>query len=412
QIYSRSSPFPHIVASIGPELDWPSEVVIQPHRIETQCLSKCGKWFATGGSSNDRAVFAIWDVRTADGAVTIHPCGSVGCSVYYIAFDQSANDMELRTRCKCQMLCRWDMTTEPCALLQEVALESERAFKWWANDHSKAISEEVHTGSIRQYSLNIFNDGDQIDSFELAAYLGNYKWIFSLGVGEKGEPGHVCFSPDTTTILYTCMDTQSPFSSSHLVVLLSSDDGTQLWHQSTDRILHVSFFQDGQRILIETDKSIYAINQSDGCVKQISPLIPLNVFISPTKDEIAIVTHDGVARLDPTSLHCSQSYPWTKPEGLVFLDISWMHLTIINITDRGHLDQSFTFFKLHPSKYPPTDATSEICSTISDLFLSPNGLYLLIRRQNASIQLLCTMSGNQIALTGDKLEKLEPSAHI
>ncbi|PVF98472.1 hypothetical protein CPB86DRAFT_784708 [Serendipita vermifera] len=102
QIYAHSSSFPHTVASIGLEEDWPPDVVIQPHKIWAQSLSNCGNWFATGGSSNNRAVFAIWDVKTADGSTTIHPCDRAGCSILLYSFrstqrhDQPANSMQLR----------------------------------------------------------------------------------------------------------------------------------------------------------------------------------------------------------------------------------------------------------------------------------------------------------------------------
>jgi hypothetical protein len=442
QLYANSSSFPHPVAPIGPDSDWPSEIVVQVHEIETQDLSSCGNWFATGGSSNNRAIFAVWDMQTGDGTTATHPCVGFGCSIHYLAFDQRKNNVKLRTRCKCQKLCVWDITIEPFALLQEVQLKSSRSLEWWADDYSKAVSKRTpeHPDDWGEVFLSTLNDGKEVDLLKLGhatySYIG---WKFSPKAGEKvagwskkclelfecisgrrcfkkyifpehyGDFDNVWFSPDAKSIFYSRKNTQSH---GWIAGLLSSDDGNQLWSRSANRVLHVEFFPGEDKILVGTDKSICFMSLFDGCTKQSSPLTPLNISISPEKNRIAVVTREGVEMLDPVTFDRIQWHPWTDLMNIDFVDISWKHSNIVKISHRGPADQSLTFFNLLSSKPLPQDTSSEAKAAVMDLFLSPDGMHLLTRHLDDSIQLWCSISGNKIDLTGDYIDKVESKSHI
>ncbi|PVF98473.1 hypothetical protein CPB86DRAFT_873331 [Serendipita vermifera] len=213
QIYARSLSFPQSIACIGPEADWPPEAVIQsPHKIDVQTLSRCGSWLATGGCSNNRPAFAIWDVQTADSTTVIHPCDSSGCSINYLTFYQSANNVKLRTRCKCERLCIWDIASDPPVLLQEIQLESSGTCKWWSDDGDKAISERIDQltdFTLMIFSLNILSDTGQISSLDLGVPYGPCRWKFSPGSGER-----VVQWSELTIIVWECSSRHQCFKKS------------------------------------------------------------------------------------------------------------------------------------------------------------------------------------------------------
>jgi hypothetical protein len=75
EFYSKLRSFPHPVVTMGLEDDWPALITIEPHAINTSCLSKCGSWLATGGKEANRAIYGIWNVESIDGETYLHPCG-------------------------------------------------------------------------------------------------------------------------------------------------------------------------------------------------------------------------------------------------------------------------------------------------------------------------------------------------
>jgi hypothetical protein len=435
QVYTQSSPLPYSVTSIDPEPHWPSESVVQAHNIEAQSLSLCGNWFATGGYSNNRPIFAVWDIQTADGTTTTHPCPGAKCSIYYIGFHQRKDIIELKTRCKCERLCIWDITTDPITLLQEVQLKSSRALKCWADDGSKAISEGDAQGFRLYCYLSTLIDGKEVDKFRFECDSSDYKWIFSPGTGQKivhwskhalevlecssgrrcfkkfmildgcSDFGPICFSPDAASIFYSRKGNRYA-PGRWATGLLSSEDGTQLWYQSMDEAFHVDFFPGGDRLLVRTDKSISVLSSFDGSVRQSSSLTPLNMSISPAHNEIAALTGEGIEILESVTLERIRWYPWNNLTNIMFVNISWKHSTIVKVNCLGPVDQSITFFKLLSSETSPKDASLETKAAVANLFLSPDALHLLIRHQDGSIQLWHTTSGNKIALTGDYTDKL------
>jgi WD40 repeat protein len=442
QTYSHSLSFPYRTAVMGSESDWPSELVIQPHNIETQCLSPCGNWLATGGSSNKRAIFGIWDISTADGTIHIHPCEALSCSTYFIAFYQRKDTIELRTRCKCEKLCEWDAGTDPITLLQKVQLKCEGSLKWWADDYSKAISEEIEPWN-HKVLLTAFIDGNQQYQHDLGWVDHGYSWRFSPGTGRKvigwskhaievfesssgrrcfkksiplGKKGyfdHVCFSPDAKFILYSLINLQSASSDTSAAVFLSSsEDDTQLWWQYIEPVLHVDFFSDGGTILVRTDKSVHTINLFDGCIKKSSTISPRNISIHSINDRIIAMTPEGVEVLEPSTLNRIQWYPWSSPVDKHSVYISWRHSTVIKIGSPNLANQSITFLNLLSSKPPRIDALSETKSTVSSIFLSPDGSHLLSKDENGQIQLWCTSSGTRVNLTGDDVGRAGSNFNI
>jgi hypothetical protein len=442
RINSNSSCFPYSVTLIGSEPDWPSEIIIQPHKIETYSFSPCGNWLATGGISNNGAVFAVWDINTAGGTTNTHPCGGSGCSTYYIAFDRRKDAVELRTRCHCEKLYIWDISTTPITLLQEVWLKSKGSLKWWANDFSKAISERVDPTDHRTF-ITALIDGNETCKQDLGCFEPGSRWMFSPGTGEKvfgwseyqlhvfeSSSGrrcfhkrtrvhrprrfdHVRFSPSGKSILYSVMDRRD---TSHngvcAITLVNSNNGAQIWSQSIHRAYHIDFFPDGDRILVGTGSSLSIMGASGACIKQYSLLNPRSVSISPEKGRIAVTNPEGVEILDSTSLNRIEWYPWSKPVDREIIQLSWNHSTIIKIDHQGLADQSITFFNLTSSKLSQVGAPFETKSTISNIFLSPNGSRLLIRDENGQFRLWCTSSGAQVDLIGDDIDKFESDFHI
>jgi WD40 repeat protein len=442
QIYASSALFPHTVTSIGVQPDWTSESVVQAHVIKIQALSACGTWFATGGSSNDRAIFAIWDMKTGDGSTTVHPCGSPSCSLYYISFDQQKDLLGIRTRCRCEKLCIWDIASEPIGLLREVQLKHNESLKWWADDYSKAISEE-NDALGRKSFLATFICGKETNRFDLeTAAEDECTWIFSAGAGEKvarcselmlevfecssgrqcfktslipsifGVQNYIWFSPDAEFIFYNRLGHRYTSRLGYTSGILSSKDGFQFWCQSTDRVSQVEFFLDLDRVMVIMEDSICFYDLLDGRLIIGSPHRPsLNLSVSPGKDQIAIMTQEGVEILDFVTLNPIRRYPWTESNDIEFANISWKYLTVVKITNRGYVDQSIIFSDLL-SYSLQMDASIDTQPPVSRLFFSPDGAHLLTRHEDDSIQLWCASSGAKVHLTGDYDGRLDSNSRI
>jgi hypothetical protein len=445
QIYAHSASFPYSVNLINSELDWPFESVVQPHTIEIQSLSPCGNWLATGGSSNNRAIFGVWDVRTADGTTTTHPCKRARCSTYYMAFHQRKDTLELRTRCRCENLCVWHIGIDSIVLLRQVRLKWEGTLRWWADDFSKAMSDGLYR-SDNSCQLSGFLDGEEIYQHHLISIREKHDWRFSPGTGEKvvgwssrtlrvfeSSSGRHCFtkslqftgfisfkssdyfrcvhfSPNAKLLFYSFRDSLGgALSSGYSAVLVSSDNGFQLWRQSIDWIHHVEFFPEGDRILVGTSESVHIFSSLDGCIKQSCLLAPSNMSISPDNDKIAIMTSRDVEMLDSATLDRTQYYSWTSQSYTKFIYISWKWLTVVKI---DHSAQSVTFLNLLSPKSKKTDAPFETKSNISRIFTSPDESRLLTIDENGLIQLWCTTSGTRVSLTGDNIGKVESDSHI
>jgi hypothetical protein len=434
QVYAKSSSFPHSVASIGPDPHWPSGSVIQPHEIETQALSPCGNWLATGGSSSNRPVFAVWDMQTADGTTTSHPCSNSECSIHNITFEQCGDILELRTRCKCDKVCTWDITTEPYVLLYEAQLESSAQWQCWADNYTKAISEQKTDSNQSRFFLSIFIGGIKVGSFDLGKAVEELvRWKFSPGRGDKivgwsdktiaiweyslvgcrlnalysasdySNFSQVLISPDTTSILYTYKES-FPIGG---VGLLSSKCGASIWSYEINNIRHAEFFPDGDRVLILADSNLHVIRSSDGVhmKKEVEEIMPFRFSISPSGEKIAAFYSSGVGVIDCETLSQLQWHAWTKPMDTGFADISWKNFTLVTITQFDHASQPITFSPLSPSEDPgQLNNSPDMKPRVEELFISPYGHHLFITFRDGSVQLWCNRSGAKIVLTGDCIE--------
>jgi hypothetical protein len=283
---------------------------------------------------------------------TTHPCRSSGCSIYYIAFHQRKNTVELQTRCRCEKLCIWGINTDSITLLQEMELKWEGYLKWWADDFSKAISKGTDPSNPKGF-LTVFIDGNETCRHSLEHIDGAFNWRFSSGTGERfvgwsthqidvfegssrrlyfqnhidfdpnGRFDQVLFSPDTKFLFYCFIHYLNAPPNVCVTSLVNLDNGTQVWSKSIGWIPHVEFFADGDRILIGTNTSIYIMSSFDGCIKHSYFLNLCHMSISPTSDRIALMFRKGTEVLDSTTLnrihhhttrnpnHCTDQRPLT-----------------------------------------------------------------------------------------------------
>ncbi|CAG8738216.1 3025_t:CDS:1 [Acaulospora colombiana] len=215
RVYSKIRSFPHPVVTIGLEDDWPSHTKIKTHRIVTHCLSPCGNWLATGGSRGSYAAYRIWDVALADGETSVHPCGEKGCTVQLVlwSYDQDHQPL-LQTICKCKILFRWNLSTYPHTLLDEIKLDFKREYSKWSEDGSRALTYDHHNDSDI-YSL--WSRDSPQSYFQMpGSYRTPYRYLaeehkcsFSPGSGDKLEH-HMLY----TLKLWDCIGMQELFSKS------------------------------------------------------------------------------------------------------------------------------------------------------------------------------------------------------
>jgi hypothetical protein len=439
QVYASSSSFPHSVAPIGPDPHWPSGSVIQPHKIETQILSPCGSWLVTGGSSGNRPVFAVWDIQTADGITTSHPCSNSECSIDNVDLQQCGDVLELRTQCECEKICAWDVTTEPYTLLYEAQLESSGQWEWWADNRTKAISEQGLNSNGSKFFLGIFIDGIQVANFDLhEAAEGLCEWKFSPGTGDKivgcsdrkiavweyslgncrlnalylanehSDFYRVLISPDTASILCT----YKGIYPNHNVCILSSERSALIWDHEIGIIKHASFFPTGARILIFATSTLYVIRSSDG-VHMAGKLMGgdfSHFSISPTGEKIAAFDSSSVRIIDSETFSDLQRHEWTQTRGTRFADISWKYYTLVTIIKPDDRTQPITFFPLTSpsSTLEQPNSSPAMRSGVHNLSFSPDGHHLFIIFGDGSVQLWCSRSGANIDLTGDYIEVTRP----
>jgi hypothetical protein len=415
-IYAKSIDFPHPVVTMGLEDDWPSHISITVHKIGPKCLSNCGNWFLTGGTDGSYPVYGLWNVKLGDGEVYIHPCGVTGCRVTHVAIHLHDTALRLQTFCKCGSLYRWDTSSSPPALIEELKFDRHKEGDDWEFDENWNWSEDGRMVII----LNMREDDSGFYSLwkddrpEEYYELPSGHWKFSPERGDKiactnidsvevwdsitcrrlfkqtiFQPLPVVFSPDARTLLV-------PKDPS--INCLSAENGTILWNIEAERYFLngkiPKFFCNGTMILISRGGNLVIINAADGSTvyePQKRPGYGFS-FFTYSVDERIIMTggiNGDVLFWNPRDNSGIQKYGKTV-SGSTLQDFSWQHMTLIETCTHGI---SFSYIDLSWPFFPQSDPE------IFTVLLSHNGLNLAIVSDNSLVTLWDTSQGIQLVST-------------
>jgi hypothetical protein len=430
-IYAKSTDFPHPVVTIGLEDDWPSHVRIKVHQIETRRLSRCENWLMTGGADGPYPVYGLWNVRLRDGEVYIHPCGVTGCRVTHVIIYLHDTTLQLQTFCKCGSLYRWDTSSSPPTLIEEIKFDRqgegddfEYDQNWnWSEDGRMVVTYKEHEGDSWVHFL--WRDDHPEDYYELPSG----RWNFSPGRGEKlacrstgflevwdsitctrlfnkefSGPYSISFSPDGKTIIVP---------ESQRINCVLAENGTVLWSieakwDITDGYIH-EFFPNGTMALISREENLYIIRVADGSTlygPQKRPRDDLCFIPHPVDERMVIIEESGggVLLWNPPNNSGIQKYGeailWAES---MFLsrEFSWKYMTLIETSmDRisfSYIDLSWPFL---PQSRPK----------VSTFGFSHNGLNLVMVSDASLVTLWDTNRGIQLIST--HLCQIYPSEEI
>jgi WD40 repeat protein len=376
QVYSKMESFPHPMVRLGLDAEWPSGGTVQTYDIETSCMSRSEDILITGGSREGCAVYSVWDTRSADSETFVHPCQRDQCRVNHVSIDEREEIAELLTRCRCSILCRWNISSDPHCLLERTQLGSLESY-WLADDGSKVVS-RMENGSIQ---LSIRNN--PVVRHILWDEMRPDGWQFSPGPGDKvlGERRRYddwgfavweCasgrklfrksytryittrFSPDGTTV--AC-------AGSSMVELISAEDGTVLrsW-DGIGLVKSIQFFPKGDKFVIQTWDSFHLFDRD---IRREIKGYRHPICISPDGQRVAIMGEDYI---DIFNHALDERLEHHKLNGYLSnrTYFSWNHSVLLSI----NYDDSISFH--HLSHNAPTSS-----STVEDLCLSPDSRHLL-----------------------------------
>jgi WD40 repeat protein len=411
--YAKSMDFPHPVVTMGLEDDWPSHILIKAHSIEITHLSRCGNWFVTGGDDGSQPVYGIWNVKLGDGEIHIHPCGALHCRIMDIRTYDHETELRLQTFCRCGTLCRFDMSSSPPILNEEMKLEYGSNDNWplWSEDGKIAVRTQQKENGSRLHLLWRNVDQDLYHKIFEETYAGYRSCTFSPGKGDKlayyrndllemrssltgellftkGPYLHVLrdsfnfpFAPDGQSII---------LPDSREINCISTENGEPKWNITSKlNVLNdyiIQFVSDGSMILI-AQGDIRVISAIDGSLLYRSDSLTNKVdFLSldPNNEWVIIILKDEDVLLwnllqdSGTALH-SRAVLASGSR-----NFSWRHSALIEDLDNKI---SFSYIDLTSPPLPQSD------SYISHVLLSPNGLNLAIVFREGTIELWDTTQG-------------------
>ncbi|CAG8640812.1 16259_t:CDS:2, partial [Acaulospora colombiana] len=455
QVYARSILFPHPTITMGTELDWPSTMTVQTYDIQASILLPFDDLLATGGQREDMPVFSVWDIKTTDGVTCTHPCGAKHCAVTHLSFIDSGDTVLLHTGCNCGKLCKWRVSNYHCSLLSQITFESDGICIAWADDGTKAITFCMieQTGykrnQSRKYYCNTYTDDGSSTRCQIfdgqkegeekgnitsripwirftpcsgkrfiywtSNLSGNKVAIFESSSGrlisQESYPQNLKemhFSPDGRNILLW-------FSSSQRLKLVSSEDGSDLWDWILQDgfIKKVQFFPNTAQVLLLSTSTTYIVDSLNGSTlyrrDTSESLLPCCSVISPSGERVAVHSSGKVEIMDHTLGEYREEH--SAEERGHLLHFSWAHSTLVFMQDHYDGRSALSFQRLS-SSMPAVDTTSDPNSCVTNVFLSPNGKFLLTVHNGESFCLWNTALGLKIPIVGDEGSRTFQSPQI
>jgi hypothetical protein len=419
EFYAKLESFPHPVVTMGLKDDWPSRTTINPHTIDSWCLSACGSWFVTGGKDDNVPVYGVWNVELEDGKTYTHPCHKFTCFVHHVSFHQQESTLRLQTVCNCGLLCIWSPFSTPPTLIEGIRLESDRRHWIWSEDGSKSVTQgKSRTSEFLLWRRNI----PQQSVWLCGGDQRSGQWTFSPGAGNKlacyqwelldvwdgitvehlfrkrisGFVGHVKFAPDATTILFMGYDPKS-------IHCLSAEDGSTIWQRDMPikQVCRLNFFSHGQKIAIQNDDGVNVVSALDGitlvdqCKLSGIDIFELtshfdSLFINPEDEQNAILFHGGaIWKWNPlenkTLWKLSEKARFDSSRGE--FHVSWRHNVLIQC---GNDMVSFSLVPSNP------DQIQESHHVVSSLLLSPDRKYIALLSEKGNVQICDIDSGTEL----------------
>jgi WD40 repeat protein len=426
---------------MGLTADWPLDITVQTHLVERSCLSPSEDILAVGGKREDIPVYSLWDIRTREFEIFIHPCKAAKCMVCHVSFKLQGDRMELLTGCACGSLCRWNISSIPHSLLDKSQLIPTGNYRLWSDDGSKAVS--LINEDFWPSLLSIF--GTPPIHYNL--FEGNpfRQCSFSEGKGEKilaidshgmltvwecssgrqlfrrsyKHPAHAYFSPDGTCIV--CVDEDNELE------LISATNGTVIrrWDDlSLEYFSHIQFFPKGEKFILWGNK-IYLI---DGNISYETKIKCRPFYISPDGEKVSVVCDHGVdifnhgldEELAHWEVNVSGAYNYNY-------HLLWGHFVLISIArdsisfsavekrsfslPSGVNDEETRGLMTKMVPFHPLSQNTEL-NLLPKSFLSPDNRYLLISHEDNSIDLWNTELNQQLSIHGYESVTLSGDIHV